>query len=291
MNMRSALRLIPLMAIGAAAAFLLAGPLTSLYKTHAVAGRPQPSASATIDPHASPTSCPASLPMPKTATTVTPPTVPALPFTVWVNEPLGAKVRAGASSSTAQLGILSQGTQATADQRAPDASGNVWYHVKQASLAGWVRSDLVVSTALHAASGFGWSLMLPQGYQVGPSSDQSLTTITKSGDDLPFLILQTTSSDTLTVQLPAQLRADVAPVADHTTAVQVWSYTPLSEQVSRVALDTCKVTSAWARPDQGWPFMSSVYIHTKGRNYQFSFFTADPNSPVVKQVLDSVALS
>ena len=291
MNMRSALRLIPLMAIGAVAAFLLAGPLTSLYKTHAVAGRPQPSASATIDPHASPTSCPASLPMPKTATTVTPPSAPALPFPVWVNEPLGAKVRAGASASTAQLGILSQGTTAVADQRAPDASGNVWYHVRQASLAGWVRSDLVVTTALHAASGFGWSLMLPQGYQVAASSDPSLTTVSKSGDDLPFLVLQTSSSDTITVQLPAQLRADVAPVADHTTTIQVWSYTPINEQVSRVALDTCKVTSAWARPDQGWPYMSSVYVHTKGRNYEFSFFTADPNSPVVKQVLDSVALS
>jgi len=295
MNMRSALRLIPLMAIGAAAAFLLAGPLTSLYKSNAVAGRPQPSASGTIDPHASPTSCPASLPMPKTATTVPPPAAPGLPFTVWVNEPLGAKVRAGASSSTAQLGILSQGTQATADQRAPDASGNVWYHVKQASLAGWVRSDLVVTTAIHAASGLGWSLMLPPGYQVGPSSDPSLTTISKTGDDLPFLVLQTSTSDTLTIQLPAQLRADVAPVADHTTAVQVWSYTARGgEQVSRVALDTCKVTSAWARPDQGWPFMSAVFLgrdQTKGRSYQFSFFAADPNSPVVKQVLDSVALS
>src|SRR6202022_420727 len=117
MNMRSALRLIPLMAIGAVAAFLLAGPLTSLYKTHAVASRPQPSVSPTIDPHASPTPCPASL-----------------PFTIWVNEPLGAKLRAGASSSTGQLAILSQGTQATADQRAPDASGNVWYHVKAATL-------------------------------------------------------------------------------------------------------------------------------------------------------------
>ena len=291
MNMRSALRLIPLMAIGAAAAFLLAGPLTSLYKTHAVAGRPQPSATATIDPHASPTSCPASLPMPKTATTVTPSAAPALPFPVWVNEPLGAKLRAGASSSTAQLGILSQGTQAVADQRAPDTSGNVWYHVKLASQIGWVRADLVVTTALHAASGFGWSLMLPQGYQVAPSSDPALTTISKTGDNLPFLVLQTSSSDTLTVQLPALLRPDIAPVADHTTTVQVWSYTPLNEQVSRVALDTCKVTSAWARPDQGWPFMSSVYVHTKGRNYQFSFFTADPNSPAVKQVLDSVALS
>ena len=291
MNMRSALRLIPLMAIGAVAAFLLAGPLTSLYKTHAVAGRPQPSASPTIDPHASPTSCPASLPMPKSAPTVTPPAAPALPFPIWVNEPLGAKLRAGASSSTAQLAILSQGTQALADQRAPDASGNVWYHVKAASMAGWVRSDLVSATALHAASGVGWSLMLPLGYQVAPSSDPSLTTISMTGDDLPFLVLQASASDTLTVQLPAQLRADMAPVADHASTVQIWNYTPLTEQVSRVALDSCKVTSAWARPDQGWPFMSAVYVHTKGRNFQFSFFTADPSSPLVKQVLNSVALS
>jgi len=294
MNMRSALRLIPLMAIGAVAAFLLAGPLTSLYKTHAVASRPQPSVSPTIDPHASPTSCPASLPMPKSAPTATPPAAPALPFTIWVNEPLGAKLRAGASASTAPLAILSQGTQAIADQRAPDASGNVWYHVKAATLAGWVRSDLVVATPLQAASGLGWSLMLPQGYQVAPSSDPSLTTISKSGDDLPFLVLQTSSTDTLTVQLPAQLRADMAPVADHATTVQVWAYRPLTEQVSRVALDSCKVTSAWARPDQGWPFMAAVYVDkkfTKVRSYQFSFFTADSNSPVVKQVLDSVALS
>src|SRR5437660_7931979 len=188
MNMRSALRLIPLMAIGAAAAFLLAGPLTSLYKTHAVAGRPQQSTSATIDPHASPTSCPASLPMPKSALTITIADAPALPFPVWVNEPLGAKVRAGASSSTAQLGILTQGTQATADQRAPDASGNVWYRVKLGTQAGWVRSDFVMTTPLHSASGAGWSLLLPQGYQAAASSDATVTTISKTGDEVPLLV-------------------------------------------------------------------------------------------------------
>src|SRR4030088_944524 len=99
MNMRSALRLIPLMAIGAVAAFLLAGPLTSLYKTHAVAGRPPTSPTPTVDP------------IPRPPPTVTPPAAPALPFPIWVNEPLGAKLRAGASSSTAQLAILSQGAQ------------------------------------------------------------------------------------------------------------------------------------------------------------------------------------
>src|SRR6202011_2369722 len=195
------------------------------------------------------------------------------------------------SASSTRLATLTQGTQANADGRAPDAAGNTWYHVTLGSQAGWVRSDFVATTALHAASGSGWSLMLPQGYQVAASSDASLITISKTGDDLPFLILQTTTSDTLTVQLPGLLRADIAPVADHTATIQVWSYTPLTEQVSRVALDSCKVASAWARPDQGWPFMTAVYVHTSGRNYQFSLFSADPNAQVVKQVLDSVALS
>src|SRR5438270_9851685 len=165
MTMRSALRLIPLMAMGAAAAFLLAGPLTSFYQTHAVAGRPQPSASSSIDPHASPTSCPASLPVPKSAKTVAP-AAPALPFAIWVNDPLGVNLRAAASASSARIATLTQGTQVIADRRAPDASGNVWYHVSSGSQAGWVRSDFMAATPLHAASGPGWTLMLPQGYQV-----------------------------------------------------------------------------------------------------------------------------
>jgi hypothetical protein len=290
MGMRSALRLIPLMVIGAVAAFLLAGPLTSFYKTHAVASRPQPSPSTTVDPHASPTTCPASLPMPKAPAAITPATL-ALPFPIWVNDPLGVNLRSAASASSTRLATLTQGTQATADGRAPDASGNIWYHVTLSSQAGWVRSDFVVATALHAASGAGWSLMLPQAYQVAPSSNASITTITKTGDDLPFLVLQTTTSDTLTVQLPGLLRPDIAPVADHTATIAVWSINPVTEQVFRVALDTCKVASAWARPDLGWPYMTAAYVHTKGRNYQFSFFTAEPNSTLVNQVLNSVALS
>src|SRR5438477_4239091 len=287
--MRSALRLIPLMVIGAVAAFLLAGPLFSLYKSTAVASRPHASPSGSINPHASPTTCPASLPMPKSPGTV-PLAAPALPFPIWVNDPLGVNLRSAASASSARLATLTQGTQATADQRAPDAAGKVWYHVRLGSQAGWVRSDFVSNTPLHAASGFGWSLMLPQGYQMGPSSDASTTTITRTGDDVPFLVVQTSTTNTLTVQLPASVRADLAPLADHSATIQVWSYT-VNEQVARVALDSCKVTSAWARPDQGGPHTTSVYVHTGGRNYEFTFLTPDANSAVVTQVLNSVALS
>ena len=290
MNVRSALRLIPLMVIGAVAAFLLAGPLWSLYKSNAVASRPPTSPSPTIDPHASPTSCPASLPMPTAPGSAPVVAAPALPFPIWVNDPLGVNLRPTASTAGRAIATLTQGTQATVDQRAPDSSGNVWYHVTVGSQRGWVRSDFVVTTPLHAASGFGWSLMLPQGYLVAPSSDASLTTVSKTGDDVPFLIVQTTTSSTLTVQLPALLRPDIAPVADHSATLQVWSYT-VTEQVARVALDTCKVTSAWARPDQGWPYMTSVYVHTSGRNYEFTFFSPDAKSALVTQVLNSIALS
>lgn len=289
MNMRSALRLIPLIALGAAAAFLLAGPLSSLLKTNAAAGRPQPSASARVDPHASPTSCPASLPMPTSAPPSTATPAATLPFPAWVNDPLGVNLRATASASGARLATLTQGTQVTVDARSADAAGNRWYHIVNGTQKGWIRADFVAATPLHPASGLGWSLMLPQGL-TATSAGPTLTTVSKAGDDLPFLTVQTSTTDTITLQAAAGLRADLAPVADHTTTIQVWSST-VQKQVSRVAVDTCKVMSAWARPDQGWPYQTSVYIHTSARNYQFSFLSSDPDSATITQVLDSIALS
>jgi hypothetical protein len=276
------------MAIGALAAFFLAGPLTSLYKSNAVASRPQPSATAT--PNASPTSCPASLPMPKTAGSPPATAALSLPFPVWVNDPLGVHLRTAPSTSSVVVSTLTQGTQANATSRVTDASGHVWYHVTIGAQSGWVRSDFVATTPLQPASGTGWSLLLPQGYTVAAGSDSSLTNVIKSGDDLPFLIIQSTTSGTLTVQLPGLIRPDIAPAADHSATIQVWNYT-VTEQVSRVALDSCKVMSAWARPDQGWPYETSVYVHATNRNYEFTFFSPDPNSALVNQVLNSIALS
>jgi hypothetical protein len=274
------------MVIGAVAAFLLVGPLTSLLKTHAVAGRPQPSA--TADPHPSPTSCPASLPMPKAAPA---PTAAArsLPFPIWVNDPLGVNLRNAPSATATRVATLTQGTQATADRKSADGSGNPWYHLTLATQSGWARADFVTNSPVHPASGAGWSLMVASDQQAS-GSDPSVITIAKAGDDVPFLIVQTSSSgSTLTVQIPATVRTDTLQ-ADHSATIQVWNYTVL-EHVARVALDTCKVSSAWARPDQGWPYMTSVFVHTVPRDYQFTFFSSDPDSAQVKQVLNSIALS
>jgi hypothetical protein len=289
MNMRSALRLIPLMAIGAVAAFLLAGPLTSLYKTHAVASRPQPSASASIDPHPSPTSCPASLPIPaKEFTTISGP-IPFLPASIWINDPLGVHLRSAPTTSSATIATLAQGIQVTADRVGTDASHADWYHVTTANQSGWVSSDLVSVTPIHLATSTGWSLMVPQ-EDLASSTDPSITTFAKAGDQVPFLIVQSSTGSTLTVQLPAALRADLAPVGDQTKVVQVWNYTVVKHE-ARVALDTCTVRSAWARPDQGWPVMTSVFVHTAQRDYRFTLFASGRNDLIVNQVLNSVSLS
>jgi uncharacterized protein YgiM (DUF1202 family) len=290
--MRSALRLIPLLVIGAVAAFLLVGPLTSLFKTPAVASRPQPTA--TVDAHPSPTSCPASLPMPKSATAIVSPSVAPFPHTVWVNTPLGVNLRSAASANSSLVSTLSQGTQATADSRATDAAGNPWYHVSLGGKSGWLRADFMTATPIHTTSGTGWSLMLPADYTLSNAiiltSDPTVAWVKKTGDDVPFLTVQTSAVNPMVVQLPTGVRPDINAVADHNATIQVWNYTVV-KHVSRVAIDTCKVASAWARPDQGWPYLTEVYVHTAQRNYDFSFITSDPNSPLVSQVLDSIALS
>ena len=290
--MRSALRLIPLMVIGAVAAFLLVGPLTSLFKTPAVASRPLPTA--TADPHPSPTTCPASLPMPKSAPAAVSPSAPAFPFPVWVNIPLGVNLRSAASSGSTLLSTLSQGTQASADSRVTDPSGNPWYHVTIASKSGWLRADFMATSAIHPTNAYGWSMMLPADYNwsvdAGAPSDPSLVAVKKTGDEVAFLTIQTSSANPMVVQLPTGVRADLTRVADHTATIQVWNYT-VQKHVSRVAIDTCKVPTAWARADQGWPYLTEVYVHTAQRNYDFSFLSSDANSPLVTQVLDSIALS
>jgi len=290
--MRSALRLIPLMVIGAVAAFLLVGPLTSLLKTHAVASRPLPIA--TADPHLSPTTCPASLPMPKSAAGIVSPSAPAFPYPVWVNTPLGVNLRSAALAGSSLVSTLSQGTQATADSRVTDAGGNPWYHVGVGGKSGWLRADFMTATPIHSTNAYGWSLMLPAEYSwsvdATAPSDPTLVPVKKTGDDVPFLTIQTSSANPMVVQLPSGVRPDVNAVSDHNATIQVWNYTVV-KHVSRVAIDTCKVTSAWARPDQGWPYLTEVYVHTAQRNYDFSFITSDPNSPLVSQILDSIALS
>jgi hypothetical protein len=287
--MRSAVRLIPLVVLGALAAFLLVGPLASLYNTRAAASRPQPSASAHPSAQPSPTSCPASLPTPKQEPAVLPAPSPTLPFSVWVNDPLGVNLRTTPSKSGTLVRTLNQGTQASADRQVTDGSAARWYHVTIGSQSGWLRADFVVSHSISVMSGNGWSLMLPDTYQ-GRVISASLSEASASGDAVPFLRAQTSGLDTVSADLPAVINPNITPIPDHTKVVQVWSYTVL-ERVSRAPIDTCKVAGAGARQDAGWPYMTSVVAKSTVRAYSFTFFTQEPNSAIVEQVIESIALS
>ncbi len=285
--MRSAVRLIPLVVLGALAAFLLVGPLASLYNTRAAASRPQTSATARPTGQPAPTSCPASLPLPQHEPGVLPVPSPALPFSIWVNDPLGVNLRTAASTSGTLIRTLNQGTQALADRQLTDGTGARWYHVTIGSQSGWLRADFVVNHSVHVLSGVGWSLMLPDTYQ-GIIINANQTEASASGAPVPFLRVDTTGNPI--VQLPAVINPNVSAVPDHTKQVQVWSYTVL-EYVARAPIDTCKVPSAGARQDGGWPYVTSVTAKSAVRTYAFTFFTQEPNSAIVEQVIESVALS
>jgi len=232
--------------------------------------------------------------MPKSPAAIVSPAVAPFPHTVWVNTPLGVNVRSAASANSSLIATLSQGTQASADSQVTDAAGNPWYHVSIGSKSGWLRADFMTASPVQPASMTGLSLMLPTDYSlwtaVALPSDPALAYTKRTGDDVPFLTIQASPANPMVVQLPSGIRPDINAVIDHNATIQVWNYTVV-KHVSRVAIDSCKVTSAWARPDQGWPYLTEVYVHTALRNYDFSFITSDPNSPLVSQVLDSIALS
>jgi hypothetical protein len=182
---------------------------------------------------------------------------------------------------------LSQGTSVTVTGHAQDGAGNRWDSVTVGSQGGWVRDDFLVFTAIKPLSGDGFSLMIPADYAWMAQS--GITDVSRPGEAaLPFLRIQTSTGDTIGVQLPAVLRSDVPAISDHTALIQVWSYTVL-ERVTRAALDACKVPDAYSRQDGGWPYLTSVLVKAAGRGYSFTFLTSMPADPVVQQVLDSIA--
>jgi len=146
-----------------------------------------------------------------------------------------------------------------------------------------------VNHSISVMSGTGWSLMLPDTFQ-GRVISASLSEAAAGGDAVPFLRAQTGGLDTVSADLPAVINPNITPVIDHTKLVQVWSYTVL-ERVSRAPLDSCKVPGAGARQDGGWPYVTSVVAKSSVRAYSFTFFTQEPSSTIVEQVIASIALS
>jgi hypothetical protein len=278
---KSAAAIVALMALGGGAAFLVLGRLAPPPAAR-VSATPSPSLPSAVSCSATPAP-----PAPLPAAT---PSSAAFPASYWVNDPLGVNLRSGPSASSSKLSTLTQGTQMNATSQTTDSSGNRWDNVTTGGQTGWVRADFIVPIAIHPAGGDGFSLMLPAGYSVKSSQATIIDFQGPVDRTLPFLRAQTANKGGIGVQLPDVVRADVPARTDHTKVIQVWSYTAV-EQVSRVALDACKAQGVQNRVDHGWPFMTSVIVQAPSRSYAFTFFSSQPDDPIVDQVLNSVAMS
>lgn len=290
--------------IGGLAAFLLAGPLARLAMDHPFAARPQLSTSPPSSPAGSTQAEPAGLPLsgptaapgaclvpafPATAPPVPDRPAVTLPTRIWVNDPLGVNLRAAPDASSERLDTLSQATAATAFERVTDKSGAAWYRVSlpDRDVSGWVMAAFVVTSPVRLAVFDGWQALLPDGYR-GKNLTRGVDEVRGLGEaPYPFLRMRTD----FTYRGPEDgIRWDVRPTFDHSRQVQVWNYTS-SQRVWRYALDTCRVPSAATRSDGGWPYVTSVVVRAPQRTYEFIFFTEEPESPLVAQVLASVLIS
>ncbi len=204
------------------------------------------------------------------------PSPSGLPATIWVNAPLGVNLRAAPDPGSARLEGLAQGAKADVTGVRTVSDGSTWYQVKAADgQQGWVNAAYVVTSAIFRAwsDTDGWSLMLPAAFSthtVTSPSPGSFTAGPAADSAPPFLKVQTAAN---LAALPPAVPAGSS--FDHSRITEVWSYT---------------VQAKVYRTPEGL-FLTVVRVPAPNRAYQFLFWNADNDAPVVAQILASIALS
>lgn len=204
------------------------------------------------------------------------PTATPLPASVWVNVPLGVNLRAAPDPASARIEGLAQGARADVLAVQAGSDGASWYQVAAADgQKGWVKGAYVVTSAIFRASSAtdGWSLMLPTTFStrtVASPSPGAFTAGPAADSAPPFVKVQAASS---VATLPPAVPDGSS--FDHSRLTEVWSYT-VQEKIYRTP--------------EGL-FLTVVRVPAPNRAYQFLFWNADNDAPVVTQILASIALS
>jgi SH3-like domain-containing protein len=222
---------------------------------------------------ASPAAVPAT--HPSTTASATPSASP-LPASIWVNAPLGVNLRNEPDPNAARLEALLQGAKADVIGRRDLTDGSSWFQVKAADgQQGWVSAAYVVTSAILRAwsTTDGWSLMLPATFStrtVASPSPGAFTAGPSADSAPPFVKVQAAAS--LAALPPA---TPAGSTFDHSRLMDVWNYT-VQEKIYRTP--------------EGL-FLAVVRVPAPNRAYQFLFWTADNDAPIVTQILASIALS
>ena len=198
------------------------------------------------------------------------------PATIWVNAPLGVNLRTAPDPNAARLETLPQGATADVVAKRDLTDGSTWYQVKATDgQQGWVSAAYVVTSAILRAwsTTDGWSLMLPATFStrtVTSPSPGAFTAGPAADSAPPFVKVQVAAS---LAALPAATPA--GSTFDHSRLTDVWNYT-VQEKIYRTP--------------EGL-FLAVVRVPAPNRVYQFLFWTADNDAPIVTQILASIALS
>jgi SH3-like domain-containing protein len=212
---------------------------------------------------------------PSTSASATPSASP-LPTSVWINVPLGANLRSGPDPNASRLETLPQGARTDVAGKRDLGDGTSWYQVKASDgQQGWVNAAYVVTSAIFRASSTtdGWTLMLPANFSTRTVASPSPSTFTAgpAADSAPpFVKVQVAAS--LSALPPA---TPAGATFDHSRLTEVWNYT-VQEKIYRTP--------------EGL-YLAVVRVPAPNRAYQFLFWTADNDAPIVTQILASIALS
>jgi hypothetical protein len=205
-------------------------------------------------------------------------------------------VRAAPSTAARRVGFLPQFTAGQADQTSTDASGAYWYRVSVPGLTGWILGELLVDEpAYYWRFGSSWSLVYPNANASSGGVLQGEFVEVGSFIDTSFWwALQIRSApDAASLPPPAAnwFKMALAPeLYDRSEQITVWKYTA-TKRVVRVWLNTYSASQLRMARNARCPYLAVVEFVTAAHAYQFQFLAADPDSPVVRKLIDSINIS
>lgn len=272
-------------------AFVLASCDTPTGRVPAVAS-PSPFQSPSTSPSSSvAASCVAPTPVDSPEASPPPQPTPPLPRNVRINTARGANVRAEPSLAAVRIGFLPQDTPGRADRASTDSSGAQWYRVTTSGLTGWIRGDLLIDEPAYYSGWGAWSVVAGSrwGYSGGMFVDfQDLS------DPSFWWMLIVRVAPTASSLPPPSLewgRLVLHPeLYERSEPVSVWKYT-VTKRVARASFDSCDPTQLARARNGSWPYVTVVEVVTDVRAYQFLFATPDPDSSVVRKLIDSINIS
>jgi hypothetical protein len=155
-------------------------------------------------------------------------------------------------------------------------------------VTGWILGDLLIDEPAMYQEWGTWSIVIPN---AGRGYGTDVVTYWGEGKfwwTLQVHIAPTVSGLPKTIGYP--IIALHPELYERFESVSVWTYM-VTKRVVRASYNVCTGSVLPTRRNEAWPYVTVFMVATDSHAYHFAFTAPDPDSSVVRQIIDSINIS